>query len=40
MRMAEDGPDGPFFSALRSFASRTCYANASGMTLTTYDPYT
>ncbi|KAK9833727.1 hypothetical protein WJX74_003937 [Apatococcus lobatus] len=31
VRMAEDHPEeGHFLSALRSFASRTCYANASG----------
>ena len=27
--MSKDGPEGPFWSALASFATRTCYANTA-----------
>ena len=29
--MVQDGPDSHFFAALQAFATRTCYANSSGM---------
>lgn len=29
VRMSKDGPEGPFWSALASFATRTCYANTA-----------
>ena len=29
VRMSKDGPEGAFWSALASFATRTCYANTA-----------